>query len=60
MSTRKLAESVRGFEQLSSSSGWRFMAKKVRAVVVKGLTLWVCSSHYIAWSSLLYGYFYCA
>jgi len=27
MSTRRLAESV-GFEQLSSSSSWRFMAKK--------------------------------
>jgi len=28
MSTRRLAESVEGFKQLSSSSGWRVMAKK--------------------------------
>jgi len=37
MSTRRLAESVEGLYS-SSSSGWRFMAKKGQPIaVVKGL-----------------------
>jgi len=34
--TRKLPDIRRGLEQLSSSSGWRFMAKNVSSALVKG------------------------
>jgi len=51
----------RGFEQLSSSSGWRFMAKKVRAdiwsrMVIKGCQckLLLCYQKCFHWSKIFF------